>query len=305
MKKLTTIFLCTAITCSLLAPYPVFAAQVDQGTSVIEDSNGNTSEDPVTGETIEDLQKQIKSLKKKNKALKAENKELKAQIETLTASGEAGASAEPAGGELSAEPVQETPKLELPENVANADTELQYSDKATVQLVQQTLNAAGYNCGTPDGVAGANTTTAINNYETDHGLTVNGVITDQLLESLGIAEQIAEQARKEAAKAEYSPDYTYEQLARNPDTYVGSKVKFTGKVLQAETGDVCYMRLALNSNYDTIIFVTYMPDVISYRLLENDIVTIYGTANATYSYEAVSRATITIPWVMADMIEIQ
>ncbi len=299
MKKLKVLLTCATVSCSILAADPVCTIAAEQTAEITSDSAIESTE-----QTIEELKKEIKSLKKKNKSLKAENKELKEKIESLSAS-EGTSVVDPSEGQTVDEAVPEPQQPELPENVANADTELQYSDRATVQLVQQALNAAGYNCGTPDGVAGANTTTAINNYETDHGLTVNGVVTEQLLESLGIAEQIAEQARKEAAKAEYSPDYTYEQLARNPDTYVGSKVKFTGKVLQAETGDICYMRLAVNSNYDTVIFVTYMPDLISFRLLENDIVTIYGTANATYSYEAISRATITLPWIKADMIEMQ
>ena len=299
MKKLKVLLTCATVSCSILAADPVCTIAAEQTAEITSDSAIESTE-----QTIEELKKEIKSLKKKNKSLKAENKELKEKIESLSAS-EGTSVVDPSEGQTVDEAVPEPQQPELPENVANADTELQYSDRATVQLVQQALNAAGYNCGTPDGVAGANTTTAINNYETDHGLTVNGVVTEQLLESLGIAEQIAEQARKEAAEAEYSPDYTYEQLARNPDTYVGSKVKFTGKVLQAETGDICYMRLAVNSNYDTVIFVTYMPDLISFRLLENDIVTIYGTANATYSYEAISRATITLPWIKADMIEMQ
>jgi len=199
----------------------------------------------------------------------------------------------------------EAPAVELPENVANADTSTEYNDRATVQLVQQALNEAGYNCGTPDGVAGANTKSAITSYETENGLTVNGVITDQLLESLGIADQIAEQAKIEASKAEYSSDYTYDQLARNPDTYKNTKVKFTGKVLQAETGDTCYARVALNNNYDTVLFVTYESDLLSYRLLEDDTITIYGLTSGTFSYEAVSGATITLPWVEADIIELQ
>ena len=45
--------------------------------------------------------------------------------------------------------------------------------------------------------------------------------------------------------------------------------------------------------------------VVNYRLLEDDYVTIYGKANGVYSYEAVSGATITIPWIQADMIDLQ
>ncbi len=60
-----------------------------------------------------------------------------------------------------------------------------YSDVDTVRKVQEALNAAGYDCGTPDGVAGSGTTAAIEKYQTDKSLTVTGTITDELLGALG------------------------------------------------------------------------------------------------------------------------
>ena len=227
--------------------------------------------------------------------LQKENEELKTQIENLTKELE----------ELKGQGEQEESTVEVSDNVAGADTTVQYSDKTTVKIVQETLNALGYNCGTPDGVAGAKTTEQINKYETEKGLAVNGIITDQFLESLGIADQLEEQAKIEAEKASYSGDYSYEQLARNPDTYIGEKIRFSGKVLQVMEGKVSYLRVAMNSNYDTVIFVTYDKDKLSYRLLDDDMVTIYGTSLGVYSYEAVSGATITIPWISADYIDLQ
>ena len=61
-----------------------------------------------------------------------------------------------------------------------------HKDKATVKAAQQALNEAGYDCGTPDGVAGKNTKSAISSYQTDKGLTVTGTVTDELLASLGL-----------------------------------------------------------------------------------------------------------------------
>ncbi|WP_274940905.1 peptidoglycan-binding domain-containing protein [Chordicoccus furentiruminis] len=59
-----------------------------------------------------------------------------------------------------------------------------YTDKATVAEVQSLLNAAGYNCGNADGVAGKNTNNQILKYEQDHGLREDTDITDELLASL-------------------------------------------------------------------------------------------------------------------------
>lgn len=61
-----------------------------------------------------------------------------------------------------------------------------YSDTDTVMKVQQALNSAGYDCGTPDGIAGNGTKTQIEKYQTDNNLNVTGTITDELLGTLKI-----------------------------------------------------------------------------------------------------------------------
>ena len=51
--------------------------------------------------------------------------------------------------------------------------------------------------------------------------------------------------------------------------------------------------------------VTFDATALSYRLLEDDQVTVYGLASGVYSYEAVSGAVITIPWVEASFVELK
>lgn len=267
------------------------------------DTKDSEAESMTEGEPEEgkaELASQNSELQAQVDELIAENEDLKLQIETL---------------ESEKEDLQNQINGQKQENMSEAETEMvqpsteiigvQYSDESVVKIVQTALNQEGFDCGTPDGVAGDKTTEAIRAYEKKAGINVNGVITDELIEALGIADKIDEAAKLEASKAEYSAEYTYEQLARNPDTYIGDKVKFSGKVLQADTGEINYIRLAVNSDYNTVIFVTYDSDVIDYRLLEDDYITIYGTSYSTYSYEAVSGATITLPWVWADIIEMQ
>lgn len=67
-----------------------------------------------------------------------------------------------------------------------ADTSKVYTDPETVKKVQEALNAAGYDCGLADGIAGRGTQAAIERYQTDNGLSVTGTVTDELLWSLGI-----------------------------------------------------------------------------------------------------------------------
>lgn len=61
-----------------------------------------------------------------------------------------------------------------------------YTDKETVKQVQQALNDAGYNCGTPDGAAGKNTKKAISDFQAASGLEATGEIDDALLVALGL-----------------------------------------------------------------------------------------------------------------------
>ena len=238
--------------------------------------------------TPEEMKTQIETLDSEKEELEKRIEELEAENEALKAG------------------TQETETEAETEEVKTETVGTIYTDKTVVKVVQEALNVAGYNCGTPDGIAGAKTGEAISAYEKEKKLNVNGVITDELLDSLKIADEIKEAAEKEAKKASYKSDYSYEQLARNPDSYEGDLVKFSGKVLQAESGgSINYLRLAINSDYNTVLFVTYGSSVVNYRLLEDDYVTIYGKANGVYSYDAVSGATITLPWIQADIIDFQ
>ena len=64
-----------------------------------------------------------------------------------------------------------------------------------------------------------------------------------------------------------------------------------------------FIRFAVDSNYDTVLFVTYDAGQVTGRILEDDILTIYGTVVGDYSYETVMGATITLPWIHGDIID--
>lgn len=283
-----------------------------------EVTSASTEDAPVTANTTESdseesdiearlsaLEKSNMELEEKNQKLEQDNKELDEQIKKLE--------------EENAELKNQAGQKDTPEEIEPADTPtsaesteettlnevVEYKDATTIRIVQQALNEAGYNCGTPDGVAGGNTSAAITKFQTEKGITVNGLVTDELLQALGVVEKVQDAVEKEAAKAEYSSEYTYDQLARNPDTYKSQKMKFTGTVVQeGDAGDgLKYVRLKINSNYDTILFITYLSSLLDYRLLEDDSITVYGTSCGVYSYKSTMGATITIPWIHADIIE--
>ena len=58
------------------------------------------------------------------------------------------------------------------------------SSRAQVEAVQTVLNGLGYDAGTPDGLAGAGTRTAIRAFQADSGLETSGVIDTSLVEAL-------------------------------------------------------------------------------------------------------------------------
>lgn len=59
-------------------------------------------------------------------------------------------------------------------------------NKPTVKKVQKKLNKYGYDCGTPDGIAGSKTKKAVKQYQKDNDLTVTGTINSKLLKSLNV-----------------------------------------------------------------------------------------------------------------------
>jgi len=114
-------------------------------------------------------------------------------------------------------------------------------------------------------------------------------------------------AKKEAEEKQgYETGITYDQLARTPDEYKEKKVKFKGEVIQLienEGNDTVQIRLAVNGDYDTVIFGEYDRDIVTSRVLENDKITIFGKSAGLISYESTIGGTITIPSVWIEKIE--
>ncbi len=96
------------------------------------------------------------------------------------------AATEPAGTEetAAAEADENAGEAAVEEQAAQAEVDLSAAE--TVRKVQEALNNAGYDCGTPDGAAGQKTAEAITNYQRDHGLEETGRIDMALVESLNL-----------------------------------------------------------------------------------------------------------------------
>lgn len=57
----------------------------------------------------------------------------------------------------------------------------------TIKQVQQALNDKGYDCGVADGIMGEKTKNAVEQFQKDNGLTIDGIIGKQVKDALGIA----------------------------------------------------------------------------------------------------------------------
>lgn len=105
----------------------------------------------------------------------------------------------------------------------------------------------------------------------------------------------------------YRNDITYDQIARKPDDYEGEKVQFTGEVAQVmEEDDKTQVRLAVGGDYDNmILFQIDNSELDSSKILEDDLLTVYGTSNNTVDYDSTIGGKITVPSIIADQVDNQ
>ncbi len=102
----------------------------------------------------------------------------------------------------------------------------------------------------------------------------------------------------------------YDELARNPNNYIGKQVFFKGQVIQVqENGSDVVYRINVTPNqygmYENTIYADYRKKTSDEsRILENDIVLIYGKANGIKNYNSVLGNQISIPHLIAEYIEL-
>ncbi len=105
---------------------------------------------------------------------------------------------------------------------------------------------------------------------------------------------------------------TYKDIARQPDSYKGQNIMFTGEVMQVSessySNKVVLLIQVTKDQYgywDDLVYVTYTLPEGAPRILEDDIVKFYGECKGTYTYETVMGSNNTIPSVSALYIDIQ
>lgn len=99
---------------------------------------------------------------------------------------------------------------------------------------------------------------------------------------------------------------SFEDLSRNPDKYKGNNYKFTGQVIQVQEGwfDTVELRINVTKEEfeyiddvmwtDTIYATVTIPDGAD-KLLEDDVITFWGTCDGDYTYETVMGNNVSLP----------
>lgn len=141
----------------------------------------------------------------------------------------------------------------------------------------------------------------------------NNVKTEKKTTEKTKATKSAKQIRKEYIKS--CKTITFDKLGRNPNKYKGQKFKITGQVIQVQEGwgDSVDLRINMTkTTYEYIDDVTWSDTIYATveigededKILEDDIITIYGECDGDYTYESVMGSNITLPKINIEYFEI-
>lgn len=173
-----------------------------------------------------------------------------------------------------------------------------------VVKVQDRLKELGYLGGKSDGAYGNGTASAVTDFQRIAGLPETGV-ADSATQVALFSEEAPESPNPVLDESLYEK-LDYKSNSRDPDAYTGTKIKFTGKIIQVmEDSGIAVFRIATKGNYDNIVYCYYyLPDNYK-RFLEDDKVTVYATSTGIYTYETIMGGSVTIPSCVIDRIELR
>lgn len=98
--------------------------------------------------------------------------------------------------------------------------------------------------------------------------------------------------------------YAYNDIQRYPDNYDGKKIKMSGTVIQVGEGWFDTVTLRIQDNSGDIWYVNYAYSDGERKLLEDDVVNVWGECQGTKTYETILGDSETIPYIEAEYIEI-
>ena len=96
---------------------------------------------------------------------------------------------------------------------------------------------------------------------------------------------------------------SYEEIARPKDGLKGELVTFTGEIIQATSGTYRMNITKGQFSYTDTIMFDIDENILSEKILEDDIVTIWGESEGQYTYKAVLGNEITLPKIKVAYVE--
>lgn len=103
---------------------------------------------------------------------------------------------------------------------------------------------------------------------------------------------------------------SYEELMRNPENNNGEFVKYIGKVVQIVSEGDYFSEYRIDITYygygfsDTVYVIFPHEEENNVKLIEDDLVSFYGTSSGMYSYTSALNSTVTLPRITARYMEI-
>lgn len=153
--------------------------------------------------------------------------------------------------------------------------------------------------------------------EFDNKSTTQQASSNNEIKTKSNSNQKAEETVSESAPVETREDYmkscatyTFKEIARNPNSYKGKRAKITGEVIQVQQdGNEVVLRVNMTKQdgyyTDTIMAGYAYSDENEDRILEDDIVTIYGELYGTITYTSVMGADVTVPAIKTMYLDIE
>lgn len=119
-------------------------------------------------------------------------------------------------------------------------------------------------------------------------------------------EEVTKETEEETPKVDpddlsnYRTDYDIKDIERNPSEYKNEHLSFEGKIIQVMEDEVfTSYRIAINDDYDRIVYLQTFSETLEERLLEDDYVTVYAVFDDLLTYETVLGANQTVPAFLA------
>lgn len=95
----------------------------------------------------------------------------------------------------------------------------------------------------------------------------------------------------------------FEEFSRRPDAHLNDPIAFSAKVVQViEGSESSEYRMAVDNDYDAMIYVILPNSSRTMRILEDDKVTVTGTFGGLLTYQSTMGAPITVPQCTASSV---